>query len=709
MKSSLFVKSIQVLALTFALSLPSMGQAQQKNVLFIMADDFNHWLNRLGYYPDAQTPNLDNLASKGVLFADAHCSSPVCNPSRNAIWSGLRPSTTGITANGDGYVRDKAGFENVVTMNQYFKQQGYYVYGGGKLYHPGSMGNNETDPNNWSDLYNGPSGSPGGSLYSWSSPSGDGLWKWSAGTFNIADANDTKLAQHMADQISTYNRSEPFFIAAGLFRPHLPWNTHKDFFDMFDPNTLPVPDGYLVNDGNDINYNGNTRYHDAVADGVYKDAIRAYLANMAYADYNVGIILDALDNSPASIKNNTIVVFMGDHGWHLGEKDRMGKSADFEIAHHTTLIIYDPAANGNGGISQKVVSLQDVYPTLIDLCGLPARGDVEGNSLQPLLQNPNSGSWNKPILMTYRNNDIIKTDQWRLIDNGASSQLYDMVNDPYEWTNLYGQSQYNSIVTDLRAKIDSIKLIGTNLVIGSNPSGFVHLENKAHTKFLQCTDGADGTGSGNNVRGIDNNKTGTWTQWSLVDAGGGNFRVENNEFGLWLQCTNQTDPTDGQPNSATDSPTWSVRAVGTNNNGNQTKWKKVDAGNGYFRLENVQFGRWLQMTDLIDVDNANGAGPVQVRAVPNTKTGDWTRWREVTVSARKAAPALQDLKVYPNPTQDHLIIQGLPKIQSIEVLDLKGAVVLTVEAKSKIDVSPLSAGVYILRTEGFESVRFTKQ
>ncbi|WNJ20425.1 T9SS type A sorting domain-containing protein [Pontibacter sp. G13] len=237
----------------------------------------------------------------------------------------------------------------------------------------------------------------------------------------------------------------------------------------------------------------------------------------------------------------------------------------------------------------------------------------------------------------------------------------------------------------------------------------VHLENKAHSKFLQCTDGTDGTGSGNNVRGIDNSKTGTWTQWTLVDAGGGNYRIENSEFGLWLQCTNQTDATDGQPNATNDSPTWAIRAVGTNNDGNQTKWRKVDAGNGYFRLENVQFGRWLQMTDLVDVDNTNGAGPVQVRAVPNTKTGDWTRWREVAVSARKAAPTLKVLSVYPNPTQNHLIVEGLSDMQLMEVIDLKGATVLLSEAKSKLDVSTLAPGIYLLRVEGFLPIRFTKQ
>ncbi|WNJ20424.1 T9SS type A sorting domain-containing protein [Pontibacter sp. G13] len=254
-----------------------------------------------------------------------------------------------------------------------------------------------------------------------------------------------------------------------------------------------------------------------------------------------------------------------------------------------------------------------------------------------------------------------------------------------------------------------VKDLFENPCTSGGGSTYFFLENKAHTKYLQCMDGADGTGSGNNTRGINTNKTGTWTQWTLVDVGGGEFRIENNEFGLWLQCTNQTDATDGQPNATNDSPTWAVRAVGTNNTGNQTKWRKVDAGNGYFRLENVQFGRWLQMTDLVDTDNSSGADPVQVRAVPNTKTGDWTRWREVSASARMAAPSLQDLSLYPNPATSSILIDGLPQSQTVEIFNMVGALVLRAETQDKVDVRALAPGVYFLKTEGFKPTRFLKK
>lgn len=427
-------------------------QSQAKNVLVIMVDDFNHWISPVGYYDQAITPNINALAGKGVLFKDASSPSPVCNPSRNAIWSGIRASTSGISRNQDGFIREKAGFQNVVTMNQYFSQNNYYTYAGGKIYHPGKMGAVETDPDNWKGFTSQATGSPGGSFYKWQADT-DAAYKWSAGTFDIETSNDTQLARHFAEKISNYKREEPFFMAMGLFRPHLPFNCHKDFFDLFDPDTLNIPKGYLENDREDIlaNYNGTAQFEEVRQEGEWKNAIRAYLANMAYADFNVGIVLNALNNSP--YKDNTIIVFMGDHGWHLGEKDRLSKHAVFDQASRTTFIIYDPSAEGNGRVCSKVVSLQDVYPTLIDLCELPARNTVEGESLQLLLEDPQREDWDTPILMTYSGTNILKTNQWRLVDDGTDSQLYDIQNDPYEFTNLYNEAGYGAVIQLLRNEI----------------------------------------------------------------------------------------------------------------------------------------------------------------------------------------------------------------------------------------------------------------
>lgn len=438
----------------------SIYAQKKKNVLVIMADDFNFWLKKNGYYPLVKTPNLDALATDGVLFSNAHCSSPVSNPSRNALWSGYRPSTTGISSNSGGYVRDKAAFKNIVSMHQYFKQEGYYTYGGGKLWHPGKMGAHDTDPTNWTELYTGGTGSPGGSYKKWTVPSKSN-YSWSGGTFNVHDkAGDTKMADHFAKKIKNYDSDKPFFMALGFFRPHMPWNCSKEFWDMFDNSKIVKPQGYKAGDMNDVSDGTQNIHADIVKAGKWEDAIHGYLACLAYADYNAGIVLEALKSSKH--KNNTIVVFMGDHGWHLGEKERWGKYALYDMAHWTSLIIYDPSAEGNGKVCAKPVSLQDLYPTLIELTGVDPKVNMEGRSIAPLVNDPKM-EWNHPILMTYNGTNVIKTNEYRLVDKGNKSQLYNVATDPYEWNNLYGKSGTNATVNKLRNQIDSMVKLGTYL------------------------------------------------------------------------------------------------------------------------------------------------------------------------------------------------------------------------------------------------------
>ncbi|MDH3989032.1 MAG: sulfatase-like hydrolase/transferase, partial [Gammaproteobacteria bacterium] len=230
----------------------SGNAAEKKNVILIMADDFNHWLASVGYYPLAKTPNLDALAAKGVLFANTSSASPVCSSSRQALWSGLSPARTLIDTNVEPYIRDIPEYSDVLTMNQHFLQQGYYVYGGGKLYHSSRMGIGETDRKNWSGVYEGKTGAPAGEFYGWQGQANEGRIHWSASAAPIEDTDDTKLAMHMAEKISTYDRSEnndkPFFLAVGFYRPHLPWHAPKQFYDLYDPDKVEIPRGYFDND-----------------------------------------------------------------------------------------------------------------------------------------------------------------------------------------------------------------------------------------------------------------------------------------------------------------------------------------------------------------------------------------------------------------------------------------------------------------------------
>jgi arylsulfatase A-like enzyme len=403
-----------------------------------MADDFNHWLPAIGYYPHAKTPNLDQLASRGVLFTRAYSASPVCNPSRNALWSGKRPAATGIMSNDGGYIRETKGFEKTVTLNQFFTDHNYHTLGAGKLYHPGQMGSKQTDPDHWSELYKGETGAKGGPFFRYKHPESTVIF--SAGDGDPEDCADTIMARHIARWIS--NRpvgDKPFFIGCGFFRPHLPWNCPKQFYDLYDPEKLDIPIGYKEGDLADVKRKGSEKdtHSRIVKDGKWKEAIRAYLANLSYADFNVGIVLDALAKSPH--RDDTIVVFCGDHGWHLGEKDRWSKHAVFDQANRTTFIIHDPSASGARCKATSPVSLQDIYPTLVELCGLPKNPAVHGNSLVPLLENPDRADWNHPVLISYSGTHYLKTRDWTYIEEDPEGQLYDAAKDPHEWTNLFNK------------------------------------------------------------------------------------------------------------------------------------------------------------------------------------------------------------------------------------------------------------------------------
>jgi arylsulfatase A-like enzyme len=496
MNRGLFIMKKQGLLAVMLISFTTSIYAQ-KNVIILMADDFNRWTGMNDYYPypESNTPNIDALATQGIYFSDANSSFPVCNPSRNAFWSGFRPTTSGIISNQGGFIREQTGFESIITMHQYFMQNGYYTVGAGKLYHATSMGAYDTDPDNWNKIIDWETGSEGGTQISWrSSVSGNDVPSWSAGTFNIDEASDTKLANAIAEEITNYNQQDkPFFIACGFFRPHLPWNSHMQFWNLYDTSKVSPLLGYMDNDLDDIPGAKASNYHDDIlSNDKWKEAVWAYMASCSYADYNIGIVLDALNKS--QFKDNTIVVVCGDHGWHLGEKEQWGKGTEYEQASRTMLTIYDPSSAGNGQICSIPVSLQDVYPTLIDIAGLPDKSDVEGNSLKELLDNPHDANWEKPIMMYAKGSPILKTNEWRLVRGGdlagtARPQLYNIENDPYEFENLYDISSYASVLQTLEEQLDSILEQGADLresiIGGTNINATV--QQKQKRAFLKNT------------------------------------------------------------------------------------------------------------------------------------------------------------------------------------------------------------------------------
>ena len=484
------ITRLLILVLLIGANVPALlAQKPKKNIVIIMADDFNYWNGISNYYPGILTPNLDKLATRGVIFTDAQAAAPVCNPSRQAMWSGFRPSTTGIEGNSAPWIRATAPFQNVVTMNQYFNDNGYYTWGVGKLYHSkfGETGKTNDD-DNWSAFSTsiiGGSKGPSTGPYYFALPAPDNEYNWTvnSATMTTANCNDFNVATQTANKISGHatdniNKDKPFFIACGVSKPHLSWDVPLEFYSKYVTENMLPPPGFLPNDLSDTNEGTDSAYTKIVNAGKWKDAIHMYAACLSLADHNAGVIINAVENS--IYKDNTIIVFMGDHGWILGEKTKFGKASPWDMANKTTLIIYDPSYKNESTtpkICKKVVSLQDIYPTLVELSGLPIKTDIEGNSIAALIENPTKADWDKPVAVT-RQFDRIRTNKWSYCDmdgdGGANpttrDMLYDIETDSNEWVNMLHssytampRSEVLKIRTRLVAQLDSIKNVGKDL------------------------------------------------------------------------------------------------------------------------------------------------------------------------------------------------------------------------------------------------------
>ncbi len=429
---------------------------ERPNVLFIAVDDLNDWIGALGGHPQARTPYIDRLVDRGVLFANAHCAAPACNPSRAALMTGIAPHRSGVYLNAQPW---KPVLHDKVTLSQHFMQNGYYAIGSGKIFH-GSF----PDPESWhaywpSQTQNRPS-DPKPKV---KSVSGLNRAHFDWGPLDVDDAEmgDTKVVDWVIEQLQKHH-DQPLFLACGIFRPHLPWYVPRSYFDRFPVGQIQLPE-HREDDLQDIPAAGvrmakPTGDHAAVREhGQWHAAVQGYLASIHYADKQIGRLLDALDASPNA--NNTIVVLWTDHGWHLGEKQHWRKFALWEEATRTPLVFVAPP--GTPGLTQgttagtridKPVSLLDVYPTLVDLCGLPERGGLSGQSLVPLMADPQR-KWERPAITTHgRLNHAVRSDRWRYVQYAdGSEELYDHQADPMEYTNLADQSEFDSVKASLSA------------------------------------------------------------------------------------------------------------------------------------------------------------------------------------------------------------------------------------------------------------------
>ncbi|MDB5387940.1 MAG: arylsulfatase family protein [Planctomycetaceae bacterium] len=412
--------------------------ASRPNVLFIAIDDLNDWIGCLKGHPQAKTPRIDQLASRGTLFSNAHCQAPLCNPSRSSLLTGLRPSTTGIYGLAPG-IRDVAALKQTVTLPQHFAKQGYFTSHFGKVFHDGSIPPALRAAE--FDVWGIAPGMPLPPRKFVETPSEIKPMDWGVFPTDDREQCDWKIADAAIEQLHSMPQGKPFFLAVGFRLPHVPCFASQKWFDQFPAEQIQLP---LVNeqDRDDIPPFAwflhwklpEPRLSWLKKAQQWRPLVRAYLASTTFMDSQVGRVLDELDRT--GLRENTIVVLWSDHGWHLGEKGITGKNSLWERSTRVPLIFAGPGIK-HGSTCSQPVELLDLYPTLIDLCALPPQNGVEGHSLVPQLNDPQKPRiW--PAITTHnQNNHTVRSENWRYIRYAdGSEELYDHRSDPHEWTNL---------------------------------------------------------------------------------------------------------------------------------------------------------------------------------------------------------------------------------------------------------------------------------
>jgi arylsulfatase A-like enzyme len=412
-------------------------------VLFIAVDDLNDWVGFLGGYPDVKTPHLDKLAARGVAFTRAYCSAPACNPSRASLLCGVAPSTSGVYHNNQPW---RKAMPDVVTLPRYFMDHGYHVIGSGKIFHGGFP-----DRGSWHDYFKG-----GGDPKPSDRPV-NGLPRTAHFDWGPLDAGDERMGDFKTvdwaiEQLGR-KHEKPLFLAVGLHKPHLPWYVPRKYFELYPLDKIQRPIA-PADDLDDVPPAGRQMARTkadhlrVVESKNWERAVQGYLASISFADAQIGRLIDALDTSPTA--DRTIVVLWGDHGWHLGEKQHWRKFALWEEATRAPLVIVAPGVAKTGGRCGRTVSLLDLYPTLVDLCGLPAKTGLDGHSLKPLLADPNA-AWDHPAVTTHRRaNHAVRTERYRYIRyHDGSEELYDHDVDPLEHRNLAGDAKFADIKRQL--------------------------------------------------------------------------------------------------------------------------------------------------------------------------------------------------------------------------------------------------------------------
>lgn len=428
------------------------------NVLFVVADDLSDWLGCMDGHPQAISPNIDRLAERGLLFQQAHSAGTICGPSRVSMLTGIAPSTSGSYRNPQE-LRSNSVLANVETLPGYFRNRGYHAVGSGKLFH-------DPDPLSWDEYWPSltltrpdqyrPANLPLNGIHD------RGLqFDWGPIDAGEEVMSDYQVATWVGERLLTLPEDEPFFMGCGFFRPHLPFYAPPQYFDLFDPATIQLP---TVNptDWDDLSAAAiatvNELDQPAVdAAGNWQDAVHAYLASIAFMDAQVGRVMDFLDNSPHA--RNTIVVFVSDHGFLLGEKSSWRKQVLWDRCTHVPMIIVAPGVTTPGTVCDSPASLLDLFPTLTDLCDLETPNRLSGRSLVPQLEDPERDTL--PVVTTrLRSQHGINDGRYHFIQYPTGAQeLYDLWADPHEWTNLVGTPEADLIIESMTPWLPTVDAV----------------------------------------------------------------------------------------------------------------------------------------------------------------------------------------------------------------------------------------------------------
>lgn len=462
------MKSVKRFFVLSLLLVPLLGSAKPErvNVLFLVADDLNTSLSGYGH-PDCKTPNLDRLAVRGVSFENLYCQFPLCGPSRASFMTGRYPYDIDILSLPASHELRKRN-PGLVTLPQLFRQNGYRVGRVSKVYHMGIPKDIQNgtpgadDPESWDSVVNVKSpelDSPGKKvLLSPKNKGSQGFWSIQSEGGDLAQADG--MAAEAAIRFLEAHKDQPFFLAVGFVRPHVPLVAPQKYYVEFDPEKMTLPK-VPANDLDDIppvarEYKTTAKY--GMDEQQHREIMRAYYAAVLYVDTQVGRVLDKLKE--LGLADNTVVVFTSDHGYLLGEHFKWQKRHLFDEADRVPFIISVPwMKKTHGAKVEKIAELVDLYPTLAELAGLECPPAVQGESLVPLLRDPDSPQWKKQAAYTFTSigcGESIRTERWRYnrYPQGGGEELYDCKNDPGQFTNLVGNPEYAEVKQKLAAQLD---------------------------------------------------------------------------------------------------------------------------------------------------------------------------------------------------------------------------------------------------------------